>query len=103
MAGHSLPMLEKMHLVQRESQIIGEFLDWLLNQKGLRLAHYVGESPFVELVPYRGDDRHPLIEALLAEYFDIDLDQAERERRALLDKISKCKEVIRDDHISNDE
>lgn len=84
----AVPVLEKMRLVQRDSQVIGEFLDWLLNQKGLRLAHYVGEPPFAELLPYHGDGRYPLIEALLAEYFDIDLDQAERERRILLGSLS---------------
>lgn len=78
------PMLEKLRSVRHESQQIGEFLEWLEHQ-GIHLMTY-GEGD--ELSPdYRG------VERLLADYFEIDLVQVEKERQALLEWQQKLNEV----------
>lgn len=70
------PELERMSAVSDESQRIGEFLDWLVAHSRIVLARYRGD----QLVPDYTD-----INALLAQYFKIDLDKIEKERRALLE------------------
>lgn len=88
------PMLDKMAGVKERSQVIGEFLDWLGTQ-GMHLCtlqdvpmafwdEYQGAMD-VEEVTYWPVNKN--IERLLAEYFGIDLDQAEQERRELLERI----------------
>lgn len=69
--------LDKMHAITRQSQPIGEFLDWL-SYKGIVLAKYKEGWNFPWPV-------HTSIEELLAEHFEIDLNKVEQERRALLD------------------
>lgn len=93
------PECERLTKVSEESQKIGYFLEWLDNH-GIQLAvwdnNYSGvvrdsegnEEDFSgKLVPdwkHKGDSG---INKLLAEYFDIDLDKIEKERRALLNWI----------------
>ena len=55
---------DRLAKVADDSQKIGDFLDWLQQEHDVELP-----------------DR---IERLLAEYFDIDLDKVEQERRGLL-------------------
>lgn len=90
------PECEKLTQVSEESQRIGFFLEWLSNQ-GIVLSKYdhdfsgtLRDSEGNEedcdemLMPaweYKGDTG---INKLLAEYFDIDLNKVEEERRALL-------------------
>ena len=76
------PMLERMREVQEESQICGEFLEWLQGKFAMfekrtskEDAYYVGSGEYIN------------IEKILAEFFDIDLAQAEREKRLLLERI----------------
>lgn len=79
------PECEKMWVIKAKSQVIDEFLDWLLNEKEFVIAHYG---------PYESDiggetlvcDQKG-VEILLAEFFDIDLDKVEKERRQMLDGI----------------
>lgn len=68
------PELDKMMKVQKESQIIGEFLD----SCGYMLCRASGKDwhPF-EPVP-------KTIEQVLADYFGIDLKKVEEERRSIL-------------------
>jgi hypothetical protein len=78
------PTLNRIRDVHEDSQKIGEFIDWLCTQ-GYAIAYYPkGEET-------RFDQRLSAIpkstEQLLAEYFEIDLNQAEKERRAILDEI----------------
>lgn len=72
------PELDKLHNIQNESQTIGEFLDWLTNERSIP----------IELCIYNHSSRlHPCptnIKQLLAEYFEIDQNKAEKERLALL-------------------
>lgn len=88
------PECERLHEVAPESQKIGEFLEWLKCHKGLMLAKYHTHSDGCydddddRVCGYRSDDLEPVhnpTEKLLAEYFKIDLDKVENERRALLD------------------
>lgn len=71
------PECEKLTRVSEESNKIGNFLDWLA-EKNIVLAIY--ETRDELLYPLRKS-----FEKLLAEYFEIDLNKVEQERRALLD------------------
>jgi len=69
--------LDRMLAVTNESQAIGGFLDWLFDQ-GFCIAGYdpdLGDELFRE---------SRSIEQWLADYYDIDLEEVERERRAFL-------------------
>lgn len=74
------PTLDKMQEVADESQVIGEFLEWLSSQ-GLFLAHYDDGSHYPQAY-------HRATEELLADFFDIDLALAEREKRLILRELS---------------
>jgi len=78
------PECEKMSKVKEQSQIIGEFLDWLQNERGITLAEYGSGLNNQHLYPI-----YKTIEKILAEYFEIDLDKVEQERRAMLDVLRK--------------
>ena len=71
------PELEKMRRVNHISSQIGQFLEWL-GEQGICLAKWEGER----LARY-----NPSITVLLAEYFEIDLGKADREREAILKSI----------------
>lgn len=71
------PECEKLVAVADESHKLGEFLDYLEQERGLTLARW--SRPDDQLVP----DYTPK-EELLAAYFKIDLNKVEKERRALL-------------------
>jgi hypothetical protein len=72
------PQLARMQEVQEASQAIGEFLEWLSEQR----------IDLCSVIPGSGHDRWAPItdgaEKLLARYFDVDLNAVERERRAVL-------------------
>ena len=72
------PELAKMQEVQTQSQAIGEFIEWL-GQNGMAIC--TSEEGL------RGDRFYPVMvptEELLARHFDVDLQAAEKERRAIL-------------------
>lgn len=80
------PECDKMLAVQNRSQDIGEFLEWLRGERGLHLAEYdddFWEGKFLKPVNIR-------IEDLLAEFFEIDLNKVEAERRALLESLREA-------------
>ena len=77
------PTLDKIQKVHEQSQAIGTFLDWL-GEKGITLCHRPEDSEY-----YWHCGRGA--ESLLYEYFGIDEQEAEKERRALLDYIRKEK------------
>ncbi len=94
------PMLEKMEVVHEKSQAIGEFLDWLQETKSVHLCvmHEHTDECYEEgdskrrfpICGWEGYTYHPTYtstENLLAEYFEIDLEVAEKEKRALLKEI----------------
>jgi hypothetical protein len=80
-----------MEAIMNESQRIGEFVDWL-QEKGIYLCEYRSytDSSIVEL-----DRTRKNIQDLLAEFFGIDLDKIEAEKRAMLDEIRKANEVAK--------
>jgi hypothetical protein len=75
------PELDKMSLIQDKSQAIGGFIEWLGERDPqLYLCECAKEEEGFFPV-------YPNIEKLLAEYFEIDLDKIEKERRELLDYV----------------
>jgi hypothetical protein len=68
---------EKMAKIKDNAQVIGEFLEWL-NDKGITLCR-LGD-PYGQFFP---DGVH--IEDRLAEYYGIDLNKIEKEKRAMLE------------------
>lgn len=76
------PMLERMREVQEESQLCGEFLEWLQGKFAMFKKRATEEEAY-----YIGSGEYINTEKILAEFFDIDLVQAEREKRLLLESI----------------
>jgi len=78
------PEHDKLSAVRERSQAIGEFIEWLPS-KGLHLAEFVEDSdPLndgVLMLAHR-----PIVE-LLAEFFEIDLNKIEQEKRAMLSSL----------------
>ncbi len=72
------PECDKLVKIAPQSNVIGEFLDWLESEKEIILAIYDDD----ELFP---DNENK--ESLLAEFFEIDLNLIEKERQALLEHI----------------
>lgn len=72
------PQLARMEEVQSESQLLGDFIEWL-GEHGMVIC-----KPHQE---FRGVAHYPILEStekLLATRFGVDLNAAERERRAVL-------------------
>ncbi len=86
------PELNKIAENQEVSQKIGEFIDWLQSESGYSIGKGVEEEceccgeTIYSFIPISKS-----IKQLLAEYFEIDLAKAEKEKRALLDEIRKAK------------
>ena len=79
----SAPECDRLAEVAPVSQKIGEFLDWLSDAKGIHLAEWIqpeewewGGKTLVTV--------NVSFSSLLAEFFEIDLDKVEAERRAIL-------------------
>lgn len=76
------PEHDRMRAVQSDSQIVGGFLEWLLEDTPYFIAEY--------------DDRNRMqpinigFERLLAQYLNIDLDKIETEKQQMLDEIRKA-------------
>lgn len=68
--------------IEAGSQTVGEFMEWLVEVKRLELGHWVdGEHASRARFAPAGIP----IQTLLAEFFEIDLDKIEQERRLMLD------------------
>lgn len=72
------PELNKMRAVNKDSQKIGEFLEWL-NEHEIILTREDEDASLCELFEISESN-----EQLLANYFEIDLAKCEQERSALL-------------------
>jgi hypothetical protein len=91
------PELERLSEVSERSNAIGQFLDWLREEKGYHVMRWSVKRDWADYDEGdpEGDEESELggvrvlesTEKLLAEFFDIDLEKVERERRALLDAI----------------
>lgn len=73
------PTLDKMQEIQDSSQICGQFLEWLQSKFAMFKLDTARNEPV-----YHGSGDYINIEETLAEFFDIDLSQAEKEKRELL-------------------
>lgn len=76
------PTLERMNEVKVESQILGEFFEWLQSKYCIFDKRAPRENPY-----FLGSGDYIDIEKLLAEYFDIDLVEAEKERLQILNDL----------------
>lgn len=75
--------LDRMHGVRSESNSIGEFLDWLIGKYGsVELPTEDEDDDETETFETRLIDLRP--EELLHEYFNIDKEKIERERREVM-------------------
>jgi hypothetical protein len=87
-----LPELAKMAKVKLEGQVIGDFLEWLRQEKDWRLCEAHQHDDGCDGACNRG---YELVgfstEKLLAEFFEIDLDKVEQEKRAILDDMYQPK------------
>ena len=77
------PEHEKLEKVRLFSQAIGEFLDWMGNEKMYFIAEYPPGSDYAQRVHANAQD-------LLAEYFKIDRTILEREKRTMLSEIREA-------------
>jgi hypothetical protein len=99
MAGSvSMPECEKLATVQDQSQAIGEFLEWLQQEKHYEIMetrkfvetfeHMMKPGTYTaeveRTVPIRASTEH-----LLAEFFGIDLNKVDLEKRALLKSLQE--------------
>lgn len=84
------PELDKMVAVKEQSQAIGEFMEWLTEEKKM-LFFRCNET---NQTPERCWDS---IESLLGEYFKIDLVRAEAEKLALLSQAREFHSKIKKD------
>ena len=82
------PECEKLASVSKESNKIGQFMDWLINEKGYELGRWE-DIENVELdVTYEGLNPVNLnIESILAEYYNIDMNKVEKERQQILEDL----------------
>lgn len=71
------PEHEKLALIKDQSQAIGEFIEWLRDQ-GVHFVTYGGTDGDYPIM-WRTD-----ITGILADFFDIDQDKIELEKRAML-------------------
>lgn len=79
------PECEKMAAVKDQSQKIGEFIEWLRSEKDWEICEWWGKLN-------HGGSYSPArfsTENLLAEFFNIDLDKVEKERRQMLDELRR--------------
>ena len=78
------PTLDRMIEIQEQSQLCGEFLDWFL---GKYTVFKTKQSRAREDINVMGAGDYINKEKLLADFFGIDLEEAERERQAILDTL----------------
>lgn len=77
------PEHDKLALIHEQSRTCGEFLEWLESQ-GYTIKKWYGAG---EGERRAGWGPRPLINQLLAEFFDIDQAKIDEEKRAMLDAI----------------
>lgn len=81
------PELDKMSALRPKAQVIGEFLDWLRDERGYSITEFREDDDDDE-----GGRYWPVtagIEKLLAEFLGLDLNKIEKERQAILDALRK--------------
>ena len=82
------PECEKLQKVKDKSQAIGVFLDWIRNEKEISFCKWQEDEEDIA----EGTGYYPIFtdtEKLLAEFFEIDLDKVEEERRTILENLRR--------------
>lgn len=79
------PEHKKVRAVQRESQAINDFMEWLQEEKNIGFAYFEEGLGDVLLST-------PSLMELLEEFFGIDPEKLEAEKQAMLDEIRKGRE-----------
>lgn len=77
MPDHHYPEHEKLSEVSDKSQAIGEFLDWVADEKGWRLAEWEDNRDVMTPVYYS-------VNEVLAEFFGIDYKKLMAEKDDML-------------------
>jgi hypothetical protein len=80
------PEHEKLDIIKDKSQVIGEFLEWLENEKEHYICYYEDNDPDEH------DGYYPINEDnddLLAEFFNIDRKKLEEEKDKMLEEMRK--------------
>lgn len=88
------PEHQKLSAISDKSQAIGEFLDWLSETKGIELAtrhrhtdSCCDDDSFIRRCGYSQGELKPELvplRKLLSEFFEIDDEKIETEKRAML-------------------
>lgn len=74
-------MLSKIKAVEEEAKYIGDFLDWLIDVKQIRLHQTFPDTEEIRVMDIED------VEDLMIEYFGIDREQLETEQRAAIDAL----------------
>ena len=83
------PECEKLAKVSEKSQLIGEFLEWLQNEKEIALAKWAQVEGSVFSNSNLFLVNHT--ESLLYEFFEIDMKKVEKERKQMLKELRENK------------
>lgn len=78
------PTLDKMIEIQEQSQLCGEFLEWLQSRYAMFDKKQKRDSGV-----FIGNGDYIYTEKVLADFFEIDLEEAEREKEIIFSGI-KC-------------
>lgn len=75
------PILDRIRTMQPQSQVVGEFIEWLTNEKSIRLCRAQRDpGPWDDIwLPIQQSN-----DSLLHEFFGINTDKEEKERQAVL-------------------
>ena len=92
MSNKEYPECEKIAEVSEELNKIGRFLNWLKMEKGFVLGEYYKVDEIDDISDYGDLEEvifpvHTSTDKLLAEYYDIDMNKVEEERREMLEDI----------------
>lgn len=82
MKKENVPTLERILKLQEQSQVCGEFLTWLQKKYAMFERKISRKEPV-----YYGTGDYINTEKVLAEFFNIDLEEAEAEKEQLLRKV----------------
>lgn len=89
-----LPEHDKLTKVSGDSQAIGQFIEWLRGSKKIIFCKLQDERIYRESIEEYQDEYYAPttlnIQDILAEYFEIDLEKLEKEKRKILDNIRKA-------------
>jgi hypothetical protein len=81
------PTLDKMLEVKKQSQTIGEFLEWLTTTEKVALVKWDEDSQYYQIPETN--------ERLLAKFFDVDLNESEKEKRAILEYVKQSQSPVK--------